>query len=164
MTLDIARIYEVDPERIYIAGLSAGGAMDAIAAAGDPDVFAAVGVHSGLAPGAARNLPDALTTMKGGSPGAASRAELTTRFVAVAELWEYRFIGIFRLENAKANAVIPYDRDNRQVRMIDEMPDSSGARPSRYACLAHDGDGRRPARVASVIVTRSSPVVNCGRP
>lgn len=43
MTLDIAWIYEVDPARIYIAGLSAGGAMDPIAGAGDPGVFTAVG-------------------------------------------------------------------------------------------------------------------------
>lgn len=67
MTQDVVKTYAIDPRRIYIAGLSAGGAMAAIVAAAYPDIFAAVGVHSGLAPGAAANVSQALSAMRGGA-------------------------------------------------------------------------------------------------
>jgi poly(hydroxyalkanoate) depolymerase family esterase len=67
MVQEIIARYPIDAERVYVAGLSAGGAMAAILASAYPEVFAAVGVHSGLPAGAARDLPSALQAMKNGS-------------------------------------------------------------------------------------------------
>jgi poly(hydroxyalkanoate) depolymerase family esterase len=74
MTRELMQHYAIDPERIYVAGLSAGGAMAAILGQAYPELYAAVGVHSGLPPGAAHDLPGALAAMKQGNGQAAASA------------------------------------------------------------------------------------------
>ena len=68
MIQDVVAKHAVDPQRVYVAGLSAGGAMALILARTYPEMLAAAGVHSGLAYGVAQDMITAMGVMKRG-PG-----------------------------------------------------------------------------------------------
>lgn len=84
----VTRRYGVDPTRVYVAGMSAGGAMAAVLAIRHGALFAGCAIHSGVMYGAASSPATALGAMRRGSdtsPLAAALevAQLSRKFVFV---------------------------------------------------------------------------------
>lgn len=67
ITRQIISSQHIDARQVYVAGMSAGGAMAVIMGTLYPDLYAAIGVHSGLPYASAHDLPSGLAAMKGGT-------------------------------------------------------------------------------------------------
>jgi poly(hydroxyalkanoate) depolymerase family esterase len=130
MTQEIMRRYGIDRGRVYVAGLSAGGAMAAVMGNAYPEIFAAVGVHSGLACGSAHDLASALAAMRGRpSDKGCSRSGLTSQAPATPTI-------VFHGDRDKT--VHPRNGEHVVSRSLEQNGTSSAA-PSVEHAQAPDG-------------------------
>ncbi|HEX4205421.1 MAG TPA: PHB depolymerase family esterase [Ktedonobacteraceae bacterium] len=67
--------WTINPKQVYVAGMSAGAAMSVIMGATYPDIFAAIGVESGLEYQAATSLTAASTAQMQGGPNPAQQGQ-----------------------------------------------------------------------------------------
>lgn len=146
LTRAIIAEHRIDPARVYIAGMSAGGAAAANMARAYPDLYAAVGIHSGLAAGCAHNLASALMAMKAGAPGA-ELPGATAQFGAGSSASAHRiptivFHGasdaIVNAKNAEAALVQAGISDLEPTREEGQVPNGHRYTRTRY----RDADGR----------------------
>jgi poly(hydroxyalkanoate) depolymerase family esterase len=123
--------------RVFVAGLSAGGAAAAIMADAYPELFAAVGVHSGLACGAARDLPGALSAMKRGPRRGGTRKP--SRFVPLITFHGDRDGTVHEI-NARALVMAATDATGVPVAVTLETGEAGGRSYAR--ALSRDAAGR----------------------
>ena len=66
MTRQVMRERDIDARRVYVAGMSAGGGMAAVLVRDYPELYAALGVHSGVPAGLAHDVYSAMRLMSNG--------------------------------------------------------------------------------------------------
>lgn len=93
MTQSIIAEFDIDPKRVYVAGLSAGGAMAAIMGATYPEIYRGAGIHSGLAYRSATDMPSAFAAMRGHASPAADAHRANHRHSAKARVRTIVFHG-----------------------------------------------------------------------
>lgn len=138
----VVRAYRVDRQRIYAAGLSAGGALAATLALRAPQLIAAVAVHSGMPCGAARSAAGARRAMRAGP-------ETDTDAVAVearAHCCEPRMLPALVIHGS-ADRVVAAGNAERLARQFllfngaqrEALPARSLPRPARSTVLGRAG-------------------------
>jgi poly(hydroxyalkanoate) depolymerase family esterase len=133
----LAKEFGIRKERVFAAGLSAGGAMAEVLAATYPDVFDAVGIHSGLPYKAAVDVPSAFAAMQGTGPRDPDPASASDRRV--------RKIVLHGLADATVNSVNgeriveELERGEIPLTRIDLDWDIEAGRVSRTALKDEDG-------------------------
>ena len=125
MVSEAAAGARVDRQRVYVVGLSSGGAMSAILGALYPDVFAAVGVHSGMPYAAASTDSCALRALSDG----AIKSEARAAVAYYAQGRRHRVMPLMVIQGDKDDVVAPENAD-RLIRQFAQLND-----------LADDGDG-----------------------
>lgn len=78
ITEEIVNSYDIDKNKVFVAGLSAGGAMAVVMGETYPELFSAVGVHSGLPYKSANDVISAFAAMRGEAPQAKAVPNLRT--------------------------------------------------------------------------------------
>ncbi|MGO8984656.1 MAG: alpha/beta hydrolase family esterase [Terriglobales bacterium] len=126
----VCSTYNVDRDRVYVAGVSAGGAMASILAATYPDIFAAVAISAGAEFKAATSLSEGLEAMRHGGPDPATQGQLA---------FEAMQPGLARKNRRRMPAIVFHGTADIRVHPVNA--DQTIAQWSRTnACLAAERD------------------------
>lgn len=136
--------YRLDPARVFVTGLSAGGAMASVMLATYPEIFAGGAIIAGLPFGSARNVSQALDRMRGhGGPDDAVLAGLLR--LASPHDGPWPTIAIWHgtadatVSSANADAILA---QWRAVHGVDEEPSVSDLVDGYPHRVWHDRQGR----------------------
>jgi poly(hydroxyalkanoate) depolymerase family esterase len=134
--------YRLDAARVYVAGLSAGGAMAALLCATHGDLFAACAIHSGVMFHAATGSTQALRVMQSGHT--ASQPELLRRIAAVRAPGS-RSVPTLILHGSEDRTVHPVNAEQlaQQLCALAEHHHPEHAAPTLRKERWIEGDGRR---------------------
>jgi poly(hydroxyalkanoate) depolymerase family esterase len=137
MVREVIATFGVDPGRVYIAGLSAGGAMTSIMASCYGNLFAACAVHSGLMYRAAESVSEATKAMKQGSRAS---PENTAR-QAIAQK-DFAFVPAMVIHGNQDGTVNPVNADQvvEQFMAMATLSGGGGAALTEFTSSEHGGN------------------------
>ncbi|MGB3739771.1 MAG: PHB depolymerase family esterase [Pontixanthobacter sp.] len=137
ITREIIANHAIDPARVYVAGLSAGGAAAAIMANVYPEIYAAAGIHSGLACGSARDLPSAFAAMKGSGR---TRTDGTGAYVPLITFHGDRDTTVHPANSEQIHAMWKSAPELASLeRKVNDAVSPAGRRYSKTALVDHTG-------------------------
>jgi poly(hydroxyalkanoate) depolymerase family esterase len=136
---DIAEKYAVDKRRVFAAGLSAGAAMAVILGTTRADLFAAVGVHSGLPYGAAHDVASAFALMHGGGAKASGGTAVP---IIVFHGDQDRTVVDSNAEEIVRQAVATFEAKGRRLIETEEVVPAGAASRAYTATVYTARDGR----------------------
>jgi poly(hydroxyalkanoate) depolymerase family esterase len=137
MVREVTAAYGVDPGRVYIAGLSAGGAMTSIMASCYGNLFAACAVHSGLMYLAAESVSEATKAMKQGSRAS---PEDTARQALAHK--DFAFVPAMVIHGSRDATVNPVNAEQmvEQFMAMSRLSDSGDVALTEFTNSEHGGD------------------------
>lgn len=138
LTRQICEEYGIDRNSTFVAGLSAGAAMAVILGETYPDVFSAVGAHSGLPVGSAKDVASAFAAMAGNALDASAPAPGKDRVRTII----FHGTADSTVHPTNANGIARRARDANAPQSIEtSVTGSAGGR--RYTCeVSIDPEGR----------------------
>lgn len=135
ITREVMSDLAVEPGRVYIAGLSAGGAAAAVMGQTYPELYAAIGVHSGLACGAATDMPSAFEAMRQGRPSAGGSKGTVPTIVFHGD-------GDLTVNPVNGDQVIAQSKAGAGLRQTQSRGQSE--KGVHYTRIVHTGDDGKP--------------------